>query len=347
MKLPFALTAILATAISVSACSTENNASAATDDVTTLRFSHLWPASAVMHTDAFVPWAKKIEEESGGRLKIEIYPSATLSKPDATYDAVAKGTVDLGVQVQGYINGRFPLTQIAELPGLSNSASQMSCMLQTLYDEGVITKEYDDTHLLFMIGSEPATLHTIDKPIRTPADLKGLRIRRPSAIGGEIIEAAGGAPVGLPATDLYTSLQRGVVDGMAFPWSPTGSFKLTDIVNTHTNMPFYSSALVVTMNKDKYDKLPADLKKVLDDNTGKAMSEVAAQVFDTEAEKYSSEARARGDVMIDIPDPLSDPQWKVPLEAGTKKYLADVSAMGLDAQSVYEKAKQASAACQS
>lgn len=347
MKLPFALTAILATAISVSACSTENNTAAATDDVTTLRFSHLWPASAVMHTDAFVPWAKKIEEESGGRLKIEIYPSATLSKPDATYDAVAKGTVDLGVQVQGYINGRFPLTQIAELPGLSNSAAQMSCMLQTLYDDGVIAKEYDDTHLLFMIGSEPATLHTIDKPIRTPADLKGLRIRRPSAIGGEIIEAAGGAPVGLPATDLYTSLQRGVVDGMAFPWSPTGSFKLTDIVNTHTNMPFYSSALVVTMNKDKYDKLPADLKKILDDNTGKAMSEVAAQVFDTEAEKYSSEARARGDVMIDIPNPLSDPQWKVPLEAGTAKYLADVSAMGLDAQSVYDQAKAASAACQS
>jgi TRAP-type C4-dicarboxylate transport system substrate-binding protein len=347
MKLPLPLTIALATLLSLSGCSKEDGATTGANDVTTLRFSHLWPASAVMHTDAFVPWANKIEKESGGRLKIEIYPSATLSKPDATYEAVAKGTVDLGVQVQGYINGRFPLTQIAELPGLSSSASQMSCMLQTLYDEGVVSSEYDDTHLLFMIGSEPSTLHTVDKPIRTPADMKGMRIRRPSAIGGDIIEAAGGAPVGLPATDLYTSLQRGVVDGMAFPWSPTGSFKLTDVVNTHTNMPFYSSALVVTMNKDKYADLPDDLKKIMDDNTGKVMSDIAANVFDTEAAKYSSEAKARGDVMIDIPDPLNDPKWSIPLEAGTKKYLADVSAMGLDAQAVYAKAKEASAACKS
>lgn len=347
MKSRFVLPAALATLLSLSACSTEESPTSGGNEVTTLRFSHLWPASAVMHTDAFVPWAKKIEEESGGRLKIDIYPSATLSKPDVTYDAVAKGTVDMGVQVQGYINGRFPLTQIAELPGLSNSAAQMSCMLQTLYEDGVISSEYDDTHLLFMIGSEPATLHTIDKPIRTPADLKGMRIRRPSAIGGDIIEAAGGAPVGLPATDLYTSLQRGVIDGMAFPWSPTGSFKLTDIVNTHTNMPFYSSALVVTMNQDKYNDLPDDLKKIMDDNTGKVMSDIAANVFDTEAAKYSDEAKARGDVMIDIPDPLHDPLWKVPLDTGTKKYLADVSAKGLDAQSVYTKAQEASAACES
>lgn len=348
MKLRFALPIALATLLGVSACSSEEGATSSADganEVTTLRFSHLWPASAVMHTDAFEPWAKKIEEESNGRLKIEIYPSATLSKPDATYDAVAKGTVDLGVQVQGYVNGRFPLTQIAELPGLSSSADQMSCILQTLYDDGVIADEYKDTHLLFMIGSEPATLHTVDKPIRTPEDLKGMRIRRPSAIGGDIIEAAGGAPVGLPATDLYTSLQRGVIDGMAFPWSPTGSFKLTDIVKTHTNMPFYSSALVVTMNQDKYDQLPDDLKKIIDENTGMSMAKTAADVFDTEAAKYRSEAEAKGDVMVDIPDPLNDPQWKVPLEAGTKKYLSDVSAMGLDAQGVYQKAQEASTAC--
>lgn len=347
MKIYLPLAVALATLLSITGCSKEESVAANPKDVTTLRFSHLWPASAVMHTDAFVPWAKKIEEESGGKLKVEIYPSATLSKPDATYDAVAKGTVDLGVQVQGYINGRFPLTQIAELPGLSSSAGQMSCMLQKLYDDGVVSSEYEDTHLLFMIGSEPSTLHTVDKPIRTPDDMKGMRIRRPSAIGGDIIEAAGGAPVGLPATDLYTSLQRGVVDGMAFPWSPTGSFKLTDVVNTHTNMPFYSSALMVTMNKDVYANLPEDLQKVIDKNSGKVMADITANVFDTEAAKYSGEARARGDVMIDIPDPLNDPKWKVPLEAGTKKYLADVEALGLDAKMVYEKAKEASVACES
>lgn len=347
MKKLLPLTLALAALLSFTGCSKEEGPTTNNKDVTTLRFSHLWPASAMMNIEAFEPWAKRIEEESGGRLKVEIYPSATLSKPDSTYDAVAKGTVDLGVQVPSYVNGRFPLTQVAELPGLSSSAVQMSCMLQKLYDEDVIASEYKDTHLLFMIGSEPGTLHTINKPIRKPADMVGMRIRRPSAIAGDIIEAAGGSPVGLPATDLYTSLQRGVIDGMSFPWSPTGSFKLTEIVNTHTTMPFYSSALLVTMNKDKYESLPDDLKKVIDNNSGKEMANITAKVFDKEAAFYSEEARARGDVMIDIPDPLNDPDWKIPLEAGTQKYLNDIEALGLDSKLVYQKAKEASLACKS
>jgi TRAP-type C4-dicarboxylate transport system substrate-binding protein len=362
MKKNFPLVIALAILLNFTGCSKNESSTTATanstgtssenpvvdpNDVTILRFSHLWPASAVMNTDAFEPWAKKIQEESGGRIKVEIYPSATLSKPDATYDAVAKGTIDLGVQVPSYVNGRFPLTQIAELPGMSSSGVQMSCMLQKLYDDGVISSEYEDTHLLFMIGSEPGTLHTINRPIRKPDDMKGMRIRRPSAIAGDIIQAAGGTPVGLPVTDVYTSLQRGVIDGVSSTWDSTGSFRLTELVNTHTTMPLHSSALLVTMNKAKYESLPDDLKKIIDNNSGKEMAKIAAKVFDTLAAKYSEEARAKGDIMINIPDPLNDPEWKVPLEAGTKKYLADIEARGLDAQMVYRKAKEASADCRS
>ncbi len=342
LPMSLALTALLG----LTGCSQSGDTVAPdSTETTTLRFSHFWPATAATHTEIFEPWAKKIEEESGGRLKVEIYPSATLSKPDATYDATAKGTVDIGSQLQGYTNGRFPLTQVTELPGLSNSATQMNCMLQTLYDEGVIAQEYDDTHLLFMMGTGPGGMHTVDQPIRTPDDLKGLRMRRPSTIAGDIIESAGGTPVGLPATDIYTSLQRGVLDGVSLPWDATGSFRLIELTNTHTNIPFYSSAIMVTMNKDKYDSLPDDLKKVIDDNSGMAMAKAAGKVFDAEDDRYMAEAKAKGDTMIDIPDPLNDPQWKAPLEAGTQKYLSDVKAQGLDAESVYKKAQEASAAC--
>ncbi|WP_019672208.1 TRAP transporter substrate-binding protein [Psychrobacter lutiphocae] len=319
--------------------------STAKADATILRFSHFWPSTAAMHTDVFEPWAKKIEEESDGRLKVEIYPSATLSKPDVTYDSAAKGVIDIGAQAQGYTSGRFPLTQIAELPGLSNSASQMSCMLQKLYDDGVIASEYEDTHLLFMMGAGPGALHTVDKVIRTPEDMKGMRLRRPSAIAGDIIEAAGASPVGLPASDIYSSLQRNVIDGLSFAWSPTGSFRLVELVNAHTNIPFYSSALLVTMNKDKYDALPDDLKKVIDDNSGKVMADIVGEMFDREDAKVMEEAKAKGDTIVEIPDPLNDPDWKVPLEQGTNKYLNDVKALGLDADEVYAKAKEASASC--
>lgn len=348
MKNTLSYSIALAALIGIAGCSQSNDSAAVdTQEATTLRFAHFWPATSATHTKVFAPWAKKIEEESGGRLKVEIFPSATLSKADAAYEATAKGTVDIGSQLQGYTNGRFPLTQITELPGLSNSATQMNCMLQTLYDDGVIASEYEDTHLLFMMGTGPGGIHTVDKPINEPNDLKGQRIRRPSAIAGDIIEAAGGTPVGLPVTDVYTSLQRGVLDGLSLPWDAMGSFKLTELANTHTNIPFYSSAIVVTMNKGKYDNLPQDLKQVIDDNSGQMMAALAGKVFDEEDDKFMAEAKAQGDVMIDIPDPLNDPLWKGPLEAGTKKYLQDISALGLDADTVYQKAKEASAACKS
>lgn len=338
------------TGLGVTGCAPSTESAAVKTDsaeTTTLRFAHFWPATSATHKDIFEPWAKKVEAESNGRIKVEIFPSATLAKPDATYDATAKGTVDIGSQLQGYTNGRFPLTQVAELPGLSGSATQMNCMLQTLYDDGVISSEYEDTHLLFMMGTGPGGIHTVDKPIAKPEDLKGLRIRRPSAIAGDIIESAGGTPVGLPAPDIYTSLQRGVLDGMSLPWDAVGAFKLIELTNTHTNIPFYSSAIMVTMNKDKYAALPDELKKVIDDNSGKVMAEMAGKVFDGQDARFMADAKAKGDVMIDIADPLNDPAWKMPLQAGTEKYLSDVEALGLDARSVYQKAKQASVACQS
>lgn len=310
-----------------------------------LRFSHFYPSTSDVNEQIFEPWAKKIETDSNGRLKIEIYPSATLSKADTTYESAVKGTIDIGSQVQGYTSGRFPLTQIAELPGLSNSSTQTGCMLQTLYENGSIASEYEDSHLLFMFATGPGTLHSTNKLIKTPEDMRGMRIRRPSAVAGDIIESMGASPVGLPANDIYTSLQRGVVDGLSFPWEAITTFKLDELTKYHTNMPFYSSALMVTMNKDKYESLPDDLKQVIDDNSGMVLTKKVGAMWDKTDLIGLQAARDRGDEVVDIPDPLNDPDWKGALEKGTKKYLDDVNALGLDADGVYEKAKAASIAC--
>lgn len=347
MKKIYSLSLALAALLGIIGCSqSDDSATQSPQEVTTLRFSHFWPATSTTNTEIFEYWAKKVEEDSNGRINVEIFPSATLSQPNATYDAVANGVVDIGATLQGYTSGRFPLTQIAELPGLSNSATQLNCMLHNLYEDEVIAGEYEDTHVLFMMGTGPGGLHTVDKPIRKPDDLRGMRIRGPSAITGNIIEAAGGTPVGLPVTDLYTSLQRGVLDGTSLPWDAMGSFKLTEITNTHTNIPFYSSPIIVTMNKDKYESLPDDLKKVIDDNSGEAMAKVAGQVFDEDDARYMAEAKAKGDTIIDIPNPLNNPEWKKPLEEGTQKYLQDIAELGLDSQNAYQKTKEASVACQ-
>ena len=155
----------------------------------------------------------------------------------------------------------------------------------------------------------------------------------------------GASPVGLPANDIYTSLQRGVVDGLSFPWEAVKTFKIDEVAKYHTNIPFYSSALMVTMNQGTYDKLPDDLQQVIDKNSGMALAKKVGEVFDKYDQLALKEARDNGDEIVDIPDPLNDPDWKGPLEKGTQKYLSDVNALGLDADGVYEKAKAASAAC--
>ncbi|WP_394213795.1 TRAP transporter substrate-binding protein [Psychrobacter piscatorii] len=333
-------------AMSLLGCSNQSsNGTTSSEEITVLRFSHFYPATSDINKEIFEPWAKKIEADSGGRLKVEVYPSATISKADTAYESAVKGTIDIGSQVQGYTSGRFPLSQIAELPGLSNSSTQTGCMLQTLYDNDTIADEYKDSHLLFMFATGPGTLHSTNKLIRTPEDMRGMRIRRPSAVAGDIIESMGASPVGLPANDIYTSLQRGVVDGLSFPWEAMETFKLNELTKYHTNMPFYSSALMVTMNKAKYEGLPEDLKQVIDDNSGMALSKKVGAMWD---KTYSTQLQAaidQGDEVVDILDPLNDPDWKGPLEKGTKKYLDDVESLGLDAYGVYDKAKEASVVC--
>lgn len=180
---------------------------------TTLRMAHFWPGSSGVNEDIFEVWADTIEEESDGELTVEMFPSGTLAKPDAIYEAAANGIADIGATAQGYTAGRFPLSQIVELPGVATTATQGACVLQTLYDDGHLDSEYEDTRPLFMFTTGPGGIHTIDTDVQTPGDLDGLRIRRPTAVAGEILENMGAEPVGMPAPDIYTSMQRGVIDG--------------------------------------------------------------------------------------------------------------------------------------
>src|SRR5690606_22341021 len=167
----------------------------------TLRYTHFWPSASRVHTEVFVPWAKSIEEASNGRLRVQVYPAQTLAKADGSYQATVNGVADIVSTVQGYTAGRFPLSQIAEFPGLSGSALQGGCILQGLYDKGLLDKEYQDTRVLYMFTTGPGTLHTRNKSVPNPDALKGLRMRNPSAIAGQVLQEAGARNVSMPAPE--------------------------------------------------------------------------------------------------------------------------------------------------
>ncbi|MBW6393293.1 TRAP transporter substrate-binding protein [Billgrantia antri] len=312
---------------------------------TTLRMAHFWPGASGINQDIFEAWADTIEEESGGELRVEMFPSGTLAKPDAIYEAVGNGIADIGATAQGYTAGRFPLSQIVELPGVAGTATQGACVLQTLYDDGHLDEEYGDTRPLFMFTTGPGGIHTIDTDVQVPSDLEGLRIRRPTAVAGEMLEAMGANPVGMPAPEIYTAMQRGVVDGLSFPWEGLKGFRINELVNYHTEVPFYTLIFVATMSQNSYDRLSPEQQAVIDANSGMKWAENAGAVFDRLDVEGKQEARDAGHTIREIENPLENPDWQAPLEQGIESYLTQVEERGLPAREVYEAALAASESC--
>jgi len=312
----------------------------------TLRLGHLWPAVAGPHKDLLQPWADKVQAESGGKIAVELYPSATLSKPPAQYEAVKSRIMDATATVLGYSANRFPLTQIVEVPGLSKNAKHGSCIVQGLYDDGLLDSEFSDTKPLFLFVHGPGLLHTSGKTIKVPSDLNGLRIRRQTTLVATLLEKLGAQPVGMPAPESYQSMQRGVIDGVALPWEGALSFRLNELSKTHTELGgLYTLTFIVTMNKDLYDGLPDDLKKVIDTNSGKDWAGKAGVLFDELDVKGRKQAEDAGQEIVVIEGGIENPDWKPSLEGATKDYIAELEAKGLPAQKVYDRAVELAASC--
>ncbi|MGC3874362.1 TRAP transporter substrate-binding protein [Halomonas sp. GXIMD04776] len=323
-------------------------ASLSAQAATTLRMSHFWPGASAINEDIFQAWADTVEEESGGELRVQNFPSGTLSKADDAYEGAVKGISDIAITAQGYTAGRFPLSQIVELPGVADSAPQGACILQTLYDEGRIEQEYDDTHVLFMFTTGPGYIHTKDTDVQVPADLEGLRIRRPTAVAGDILDNMGASPVGMPAPDIYTAMQRGVIDGLSFPWEGMKVFRLNELANYHTQVPFYTLIFVATMSQRSYDRLSAEQQAVIDANSGMQWAKNAGEVFAALDKAGKQEAEEAGHTIRVVEKPLENPDWQKPLQDGIDNYLARLEERGLDqAQEVYQAALKARQSCPS
>lgn len=330
-----AVTAVAASAI----FSVQANASAEY----TLRFSHFFPEMSDPSQNLFIKWAEAVEAESNGRIDVQMYPSSTLAKPPAQYDAVKNSIADVTVTVQGYTANRFPLTQIVELPGVAQNAAQGSCVVQSLFDEGLITDEYSQTKPLFLFTHGPGGLHTTNKEIKVPQDLEGLRIRRPTSVVAKLLEGLGAQPVGMPAPDSYQSAQRGVIDGVALPWEGQYTFRLNELTPYHTEVGgLYTLAFVMTINQSFYNRLPNDLKAVIDNNSGMEWSKKAATVFDDLDTKGRAQAVEMGHKITVIKDGAENPLWKPVLYQATEDYLSELQKKGLPSFKVYARAVELS-----
>ncbi|MFD1882794.1 TRAP transporter substrate-binding protein [Paracoccus pacificus] len=240
----------------------------------TLRMHYFLPADSFVPASILEPWAQKIEADSKGRIKVERYPSMTLGgTPADLADQVTDGVVDVVWTLPGYTPGRFPRTEVFELPFMSRDAGATSRALWDMAQEWQ-DSDFRDLHLLGLWVHGPGVIHSA-KPVEKMEDMAGLTIRAPSRAASMLLERVGAAPVGMPAPAVPEALSKGVIDGALLPWEVTSSVRVSDFVHNHTQFPgpaVYTAVLMLAMNKSVYDGLPDDLKKVIDDASGREFS---------------------------------------------------------------------------
>jgi TRAP-type transport system periplasmic protein len=227
-----------------------------------LNHSNLWPAPH-KHSVLAAEWAKEIEKRTNGRVVITVHHGGTLTPGDKIYDGVIRGISDIGMSVCGYTRGRFPLTEVIELP-LGYKTGWAATRLITDYYAKFKPKEFDDTKLMFLFAHGPGLLHT-KRPVNKLEDLKGMKIRAFGAVT-KLVTALGGAPVSMPMGETYDSLSRGVVEGSVAPFEALQGWKWGEVVKYSTEAPgmAYSSAFFVAMNKAKWNSLPPDVQKIIE-----------------------------------------------------------------------------------
>ncbi|MBW1802648.1 MAG: TRAP transporter substrate-binding protein DctP [Deltaproteobacteria bacterium] len=195
-----------------------------------LKVSVAYPAKHPLTVKGFGEWAKKIEEKTGGKVKVTLFPGGTLSKVRENYDATISGVCDISMYVPAYAAGRFPLSNAMNLPMLFPSSAVASQAAWDLYGKfPEIAKEYHETQLLFFYFTPPYEIHTVKKAVNRMEDLKGLQIRTAGPISAKIMAAFGASPVAISMPEAYMGLQKGVLNGLVSPYGPMRGFKTANV----------------------------------------------------------------------------------------------------------------------
>lgn len=223
------------------------------------------------------PWMEKVEKESGGRIKFEAYPAMQLGgTPVQLYDQARDGVVDIIWTLPGNNAGRFPRIEVFELPFMMNNAEATSKAYWE-YFQTQAPDEFKETQVLALHVHGPGMFHSASKQIRTPGDLRGMKVRGPTRQVTKMLGAVGAIPVGMPLPQIPDALSKGTIEACVIPWEVVPAVKVHELTRFHsefdnTGPALYTTTFVMAMNKPRYESLAPDLKKVIDANSGLATS---------------------------------------------------------------------------
>jgi TRAP-type transport system periplasmic protein len=274
-----------------------NNPSASAAEVIELKLAHFMPTTHVQHLKTYVPFAQNVEKLTNGRVKIKIYPAGTLGAPAQLPEIVKTGVADIAFIFPSMTAGRFPRTSAFDLPFLFTSSTQTTRVAYELFDR-YLADDYKDYKVLWLYASDTGQIYSATRPVKTLEDLKGMKMRTPSATMSDALKRLGANPVGLPITELQMALDKHVIDGALTPNTVVADFKLYNQIKHITQADVYVSLLAVLMNKKKFDSLPPYAKKAIEQAAGKQWGLHAAKVYDDYAAETVRTMRTGGKVAI-------------------------------------------------
>jgi TRAP-type transport system periplasmic protein len=307
----------------------------------TLRFHQMLPPQATIPAKAIKPWADKVEKESGGRIKVQRFDAMALGgKPPELFDQAKDGVADVIWTVLGYTPGRFPKSEVFELPFTSGKAEPASRAFMEYVQKNAMD-EFKDVKLIAVHVHGPGMFHSKD-PVTKLEDLKGMKVRGGSRVINIMLEQLGATPVGMPVPAVGEALSKGVISATTIPWEVVPALKVQQIVKNHTGFTgdkgLYTQTFAVAMNKATYDKLPADLKKVIDDNSGIEAAAMFGRAMDEGDAAGLGLAKAAGNNIITL-DAAETQRWQRAAAGTRAAWYREVSQKGLDGQKLAAEAE--------
>ncbi len=320
-------------------------ASAASAQEVTLRFEHFVSPASANPKHFMEPWARKIEAESDGRIKIEIYPFMQLggAAPEM-YDQIADGIVDGGWVIPGYQPGRFPEVEAMELPFMVTKSAEEASRAAWVYTQEHLMDDFSDVHVIAVHMHGRGLVYKKGAPIHALADFAGLKLRGPSRPATLLLEKLGATPIGMPVPQFPESLALGVVDGGVITYEQAPSLKLDELTDSHTDVAgdksLYNLFFIWAMNKDSYDRLPDDLKAVIDANSGEMASAWAGRAHDIGDAEGREVLLAAGHQEAVLSEEVTD-EIRALGDEVIAEWIADMDAKGFDGAALVADARAA------
>lgn len=310
----------------------------------TLRLHTFVPGTSNVYAKVMTPWMQKIEKESGGRIRFQGYSSMQLGgAPAQLFDQAKDGVVDVVWSLAGYSPGRFLRTEVFELPFFTYDG-EGSSRAAWEYVQANAADEFREVKLLACHTHGLNILHMKSKAITKVADLKGQKVRGPSRRATQFLQNVGAIPVGMPLPSIADALSKGVIDGAIIPWDTAPSAKLDELTKFHTEFPkgmpgFNNSIQFLAMNRARYESLPADLKKVMDDNAGADVSALYGRVISAADPVVRQSVLDRGNTVHVMGKAETDEFIKL-TEPVTADWVKEVKAKGFDGDKLLAHARE-------